>query len=90
MNSIGEELVNFIKQFPTDEEFCAKTLALRFTTANVIKCIFSIDAGCFKKHEESEFLECGRNLFAPSFLAGFKFILIRVLPTWIVNLIPAP
>lgn len=65
-------------------------LGLRFTTENVVKCVFSIDAGCFNKKTESEFLDIGKSIFAPSFLVGLKFLAMPILPQWAMELIPVP
>lgn len=64
-------------------------LSVRFTTENVIKCTFSIDPGCFDKNEQSEFLKAGETLFSPSILVALKFLLVPILPEWLIDYIPA-
>ncbi|XP_055306508.1 probable cytochrome P450 6a13 [Sitodiplosis mosellana] len=90
MNGVGDDFVKYIKSFPTNTDFNAKDISVRFTTENVIKCTFSIDPGCFNKEQESEFLEAGKRLFAPSFMAALKFLSIPLLPQWALDLIPVP
>lgn len=63
-------------------------LCVRFTTENVIKCAFSIDARCFDIEKESEFLALGKSIFAPTLLAGLKFFLMPVLPEWALDMMP--
>lgn len=89
MNGVGEELVKYVKSFKSDNnEFDAKDLSLRFTTQNVIKCTFSIDPKCFDRKIESEFMEMGREMFAPSLLVGIKSLIVLFAPKWAVDFIP--
>ncbi|XP_031625910.1 cytochrome P450 9e2-like [Contarinia nasturtii] len=90
MNEVADDFIKFIKSYPTNTNFNAKDLSTRFTTENVIKTAFSIDPGCFEKDEQSEFLKVGKDLFAPSFLVGLKFLAIPFLPKWAFELIPVP
>lgn len=53
-----------------------------FTTENVVKCGYSMDAGCFE-NPKNEFREMGKKIFQPSFITGMKFIVSMFLP--IVN-----
>lgn len=64
-------------------------LSAKFTTENVIKCSFSMNANCFED-EPSEFRQIGKELFQPSPLLTLKIILITVLPEWVPKLIPVP
>lgn len=90
MNGVGEQLVKFIKMHSADEKFDAKNLAVRFTTEIVIRCTFSTGGDCLDREDKSEFLECGRRLFAPSFLTSFKFMVMPIFPKWALDLIPVP
>lgn len=89
MNGVGEELVEYLKSFKAAaNDFNAKDLSLRFTTQNVIKCAFSIDPKCFDPKTESEFMEMGRELFAPSLLVGIKSWKRRIASKWAIDFIP--
>lgn len=72
------------------ELFVNFQISIRFTTENVIQCTFSIEPGCFNKQHESEFLEAGKTLFAPSLLVGLKFLAVPILPEWVIDNIPIP
>lgn len=65
-------------------------LCLRFTAENVVRSTFSIDPKCFNKENESDFLKAVKTLFAPSFLAGLKFLLLPILPVWALDYFPVP
>lgn len=54
-------------------------LSSLFTTENVVKCGYSMDAGCFE-NPKNEFREMGKKIFQPSFLTGMKFIITLFLP----------
>lgn len=56
----------------------------------MVKCVFSIDAGCFNKQIESEFLDIGKSIYETSFLVGLKFLAMPILPQWAIELIPVP
>lgn len=89
MNGVGEELVEYVKSFKSAaNDLNAKDLSLRVTTQNVIKCAFSIDPKCFDRKIESEFMEMGRELFAPSLLTGIKSLKKRIAPKWAIDFIP--
>lgn len=87
MKSTCEQFVSYIKTFPKDKDFEAKSLSAKYTTQNVIKCGFSIDAKCFESGT-SEFREIGRKIFEPSFANGLKYMLLPILPEWIIRNIP--
>lgn len=54
-------------------------LASRFTTQNVIRCSFSIDADCFSS-KTSEFRDWGKKIFKPTFWGGVYFTMMAICP----------
>lgn len=87
MESSCEKLISYIKSLPENEDIEAKSLASRFTTQNVIKCGFSIDAKSFEP-KGSEFSECIKKMFEPTFLNGLKFLVTPAIPKWLLKYLP--
>jgi len=50
-----------------------------FTTENVTRIAFSVDADCFDD-PKNEFRVMGRKIFDPTFLTGIKFMIILFVP----------
>lgn len=66
-------------------------MSLRFTTQNVIKCLFSVDAQCFDRNvKENEFLSVIKQLFSPSFFTAIKHISVFMMPQWFIERLPIP
>jgi len=82
-----EKLIDYIKSLPKGKDVEAKSISAKYTTQNVIKCGFSMDAKCFEDGK-SEFREIGKKWFTPSFLSALKFMLYPVLPSWLLQNIP--
>lgn len=89
METSCEKMINYLKGLPKNQDVEAKSLTSKFTTQNVIKCAFSIDARCFEP-EESEFYACVKDMFAPTFLNGLKFLVTPTLPKWLIQILPLP
>lgn len=89
MNSVGEELINFVKSHPVNAEFDARKLLNRFTTQCVIKTAFSLEAGCFDANQESEFMEVSQKMFELNFWTNLKCMSCLFLPKWMLDIFPA-
>lgn len=89
MNSVGKELVNYMKSFPGRTEHVAKDLMDGFTTQCVVKCAFSIEPGCFDPNQNSEFSTVLRKMYNTSFRSSLKFMFCSFFPKWMISLLPA-
>lgn len=87
MENSCQKLVDYIKSLPKGTDVDAKSLSAKYTTQNVVKCGFSMDARCFEDGK-SEFREIGKKMFSPSFLNALKFLLYPVIPTWLIKKLP--
>lgn len=67
MKTCAEELTSYIR---TKEDHEMKNVCMRYTTDAIASCAFGVDANSFK-HEDTEFLECGRRMFSTD--AGRQF-----------------
>lgn len=84
---ICKKIVNYLKSVPLYTDIESKELSTKFTTENIIHCVFSINAECFEPGE-SEFRQIGGKLYDHNILSAFKWLVRPILPQWIVNLIP--
>lgn len=64
-------------------------LSAKFTTENVIKCMFSLDAGCFEPGK-NEFRQVGKKLLSPSLGTAIKFMLKPLFPKFMADIVSMP
>ena len=55
-------------------------------TENTVKCLFSLNAGCFEPGI-NEYLEIGKIMLEPSPMTALKFAISPILPRWLAPLI---
>ncbi|EDS45901.1 cytochrome P450 6B3 [Culex quinquefasciatus] len=78
MERICDQLVEYVGGH-VGRDLEAKAVSATFTTQNVARCAFSVDADCFR-NPDSEWRVMGRKVFQPSLLAGIKYMLVLFLP----------
>lgn len=79
MQTVVQRLRDHLTKNGSDHVYEANHLAHLFTTENVVKCGFSIDAECFE-NPKNEFREYGKKIFEPTFWIGMKFLVNMFVP----------
>lgn len=79
MQPAVERMKEYLDKNGEDMAYDAKKLSSLFTTENVVKCGYSMDAGCFV-NPKNEFRSMGKKIFQPSFATGMKFLIQMFMP----------
>jgi cytochrome P450 len=83
-----DKLSAYIKEKGASFNHDAKDLAAKYTTENVARVAFSVDADCFQD-PKCEFREMGKKMFKPSLMVSIKMTFTLFCPM-MLKLIPIP